>query len=96
MDVPDTGAMTPGLALVVSLLRFVTEEAPHLVGDLRTVVEAWAERHPAEPALGYLLEQLDPEAAASRRQSRRASERATAVYAEVDRVVRSHESRTEH
>lgn len=36
--------MGPGLAIMVSLLRFIAEEAPHLVSDLQTVITVWAER----------------------------------------------------
>lgn len=36
--------MSDAFALVLSLLRFIAEEAPHLVDDVRTLVTAWASK----------------------------------------------------
>jgi len=36
--------MPAALAFVASLLRFVAEEAPHLVNEVRSIVSLWAGR----------------------------------------------------
>jgi hypothetical protein len=73
--------MIPAFAFVLSLLRFIAEEAPHLVTDIRTLVAAWASKKgiPHEDILPA-LDALDP--------------RVAAVDAEVDQAINARWGKT--